>query len=121
MRYLSEEQILTQLNAGRAIEQWLGHTDAQNYRTIRWLRIDKTDNGNFNVILFEVFDDGSLSNLDIYNFEALDPDNPYGLKITFDGAKEAIEGSYVFGASKDRFVPSGVIQDVYSDFLQNIL
>ena len=117
MKFLLPSQAIDQLKASRAIEQWLEHTDAANYRSIRWLRIDPEKGGTFNLAVFEVFDDGNPEMLDVYGFEPVDPDLPSGSISTFDTPEGAIAAAVEHGASTDKFVGMGVIQDLYAAFL----
>lgn len=117
MKFLLPNQSIEQLKAGRAIEQWLGHNDFPNYRSIRWLRIDPEKGGTFNLAVFEVFDDGNEGMLDVYSFEAVDPDFPNGSISKFETPADAITGAINFGAGEDRFVGAGLIQELYGAFL----
>ncbi len=89
-KYLSEKQVASQLNAGKAVEQWLGHKNEVNYRVLEFMRIDCEKTGEYSITFFEVFDEGSYQLLDIYNFSPLEPDLPYGYTMTFDSKDEAI-------------------------------
>jgi len=117
MKFLLPNQATDQLKAGRAIEQWLGHNNAPNYRSIRWLRIDPEKAGTFNLAVFEVFDDGTPEMLDVYGFEAVDPDLPSGSISAFTTPEEAIAAAVQRGASAEKFVGMGIIQDLYAAFL----
>jgi hypothetical protein len=116
--FLADHEARLELRSGRSIEQWLQHTDERTYRTISWLRIDPADGGAVTVTLFEVFDDGSPDFLDIYEFEAVDPEAPYGTSSSFADVDAAF--NYVRDvarAATDRFVRAGDIQLLYSRFL----
>ena len=117
MRFLLQNQAIEQLKAGRAIEQWLGHNNAPNYRSIRWLRIDPERTGTYNLAVFEVFDDGNPEMLDVYSFEQVDPDLPSGSISVFVTPEEAVGGAVEQGASLEKFVGMGIIQDIYAAFL----
>lgn len=73
MRFLTEDQIYTALHQGRFVEQFIGPTKINNTTVLRWLDLRQKDN-NFNLTLYEVFDDGSDDFLDIYSFEQVYPD-----------------------------------------------
>ena len=119
VNYLTENQIASQLNLGRSVEQWLGHKNENEYRLIKWLRIDCEKMGHFSVTCFEVFDEGFHASLDIYSFSALDPDYPYGDIITFDKKEDALNyAQNSCGAFSNKFVGAGVIQDIYAEFLR---
>jgi hypothetical protein len=117
MASFSNSQAIDQLEAGRAIESWLGHADFPTYRTIKWLKISREKSGLFAVSAFEVFDDGSPELLDIYDFEPIDPDLVAGSSIEVANAKDAILEAVKMGAQENGFVGDGVIQDVYARFL----
>jgi len=117
MKFLLSNQATDQLKAGRFIEQWLGHSNAPNYRSIRWLRIDPEKVGAFNLAVFEVFDDGTPEMLDVYSFEPVDPDLPSGFISAFTTPEEAIAAAVQQGASAEKFVGMGIIQDLYAAFL----
>jgi hypothetical protein len=118
MKFLTSDQAIDRLRMGRAIEQWLGHATFPTYRSIKWLRIDREVAGTFSLAIFEAFDDGNTSMLDIYSFEPVDPDLPNGSVFIFETPEEAIAAAIERGASPEKFVGSGLIQDLYGTFLQ---
>jgi hypothetical protein len=118
MKPLPTEQVIDQLKAGRAVEQWLGHTDTPTYRTIKWLRIERETDGNFSTVVFEVFDDGNPETLDVYSFEPVDPDLLAGSISSFATLEEAIASAVACGAGPDKFIGAGMIQDAYALFLK---
>jgi len=70
------------------------------------------------VTCFEVLDEGSENFLDVYEFTPLDPDLPYGQTEKFETADAALAyAESKFGASLEKYVNSGVIQDEYRDSL----
>jgi len=117
MKFLLPNQAIDQIKAGRAIEQWLGHNNAPNYRSIRWLGIYPERVGIFNLAVYEVFDDGTPEMLDVYGFEPIDPELPSGSISTFATPEEAIAAAVKQGASAGKFVGTGIIQDIYAAFL----
>ncbi len=120
IKYLLKEQAFQQLIAGRAIEQWLGHLNYEDYRIIKWLRIDREETSEYSVTYFEVFDEGSNDFLDIYEFSPLDPDKYYGEISTFNTKEMALDYSInYYKADVEKFVGNGLIQDVYADFLEH--
>jgi hypothetical protein len=119
MRYLDFEQLKSQLNAGRTVEQWLGHFVFDSYRTLKWLQIEALRPTGFGVRYSEVFDEGDPQHLDVYSFEALDPDRPDGILTEFASLEECIRhASEEYGAQLDRYVGHGILQEVYRDFLK---
>lgn len=118
MKRLNLTQIVDQLNAGRAVEQWLGATQKESYGTIRWLRIDRESDGTFSLAAFESFDDGSSELLDVYSFEAIDPDHPNGEIAEFTSLEDALKCARErHGADDDNYVGDGMIQEAYAGFL----
>lgn len=116
---LSAEQVIGRLKNGRAVEQWLTHTDTSSYRSIQWLRIDPEKDGRFSVTVFEVFDDGGPGALDIFSFEPVDPDAAHGKSTLLDSPEEAIQFAVgEKGAGPEKFVGSGLIQDLYASFIR---
>ncbi len=118
VKYLLKGQVDQQLAAGRVIEQWLGHSNHEDYRIIKWLRIDKEKSSECSVTYFESFDEGNNDFLDVYEFSPLDPDKPYGEISTFETKEMALEcAANNYGADIEKYVGDGLIQDVYADFL----
>ena len=117
MKFLRPEQAIDQINAGHAIEQWLGHHDAPKYRSIRWLRIERQKDGTINLARFEVFDQGNPEMRDIYSFDPVDPDQPNGAIAEFRTPEAAIAAARNLGANLDEYVGGGAIQDIYGAFL----
>lgn len=118
--YLTEEQLESNLSLGIAVEQWLGTINEGDYIIIRWLRIDRERDRNYTVAYFECFDDGNEGFLDIYEFSRLNPDELYGVLSEFDNFNDALnfaETSYE--SSNSRYVSAGMIQEEYSDYLNN--
>ena len=116
-RYLDEEQLKTSLRLGKSIEQWLSINNVDDYNVIKWLIIKKEKEEVYNVAYIESFDEGSQDFIDIYEFSTIDPDEPYGIINTFNSIEEALEFSIItYGASSDRFVSTGMIQEEYRDY-----
>ena len=115
--YLLDVQITPSLNAGKAIEQWLGVDKRQDYNVLKWIRIDK-NKSLFDVTYFESFDDGDEIFLDIYSFSSVDADEPYGLTSAFPTLTEALQfASTHYGAKPDKYVLDGNIQQEYRAYL----
>jgi hypothetical protein len=116
MKHLSSEQLYFTLKAGRSIEQWLGHEDKGHYILLKWLTIYAEKDGDYSVSYFEVFDEGSRSFIDIYEFGAIDPDEE--AIDTFSTFQEALNFSMSkYGCAQDGFVNEGMIQDEYVKYL----
>ena len=120
MKYLEIEQLKTSLRLGKTVEQWLGHIDEEDYTILKWLSLEPEPNGKYSVVYIESFDDGNADFIDVYEFSALDPDEPFGVIETFSSLDEAITFSInEYGALEDKFVNSGMIQDEYLAYLNN--
>jgi len=116
---LTKEQLTSNLRLGKSIEQWLSYIKENDYAIINWLRIDKEKDDMYSVSYFEVFDEGSEEFIDIYEFSKLDPDEPYGIINTFNSVEESLEfATRTYGASIDKFVSGGMIQEEYRDYLR---
>ncbi|WP_157604489.1 hypothetical protein [Solitalea canadensis] len=119
---MKKEQLLTLLKLGKPVEQWIGFVDEKEYTVLKWLRIDKERNGEYSVSYFEVYDEGNIDFLDIYEFSSFDPDEPYGLISTFSAYEEALNYCLTqYGCSYEGFINGGMIQEEYKKYLdQNI-
>jgi hypothetical protein len=117
--YLSTAELEARLHLGKGAEQWLSYVQESEYAFIRWLSIDK-DRSQFTVTYFKSFDEGDEGFHDVHEFSVLDPEEaPYGVTHEFNSAVEAI--AFVvetYGASADKFVASGMIQDEYAKHLR---
>ena len=118
-RYLTREQLKSNLLLGFAVEQWLSHYREDDYTIIRWLRIDKENDQNYTVAYFECFDEGNEDFLDIYEFSLLNPDEPYGVLTQFNNSDDALSFSTTaYEASNGKYVSTGMIQEEYQDYLR---
>ena len=116
--YLTKEQLRANLSKGKAIEQWIGFYEEINYTVLKWLRIDKENDNSFSVSYFEVFDEGNLDFLDIYEFSPLEPEEPYGFINNHKSIDDALEFAYKeYKANDVNFVNSGMIQEEYKKYL----
>jgi hypothetical protein len=70
------------------------------------------------VAYIECFDEGNENFLDIYQFSSLNPDEPDGVLNKFDNSDDALNFSAnAYGASNEKYVSDGIIQEEYSDYL----
>lgn len=114
MEYLHKESLVQILNSAGVIEQLLEPRYEGGGVVVRFVRIQKDRSRGFVTALLEVFDVGSPNFLDVYEFEAVDPDLPYGDMRIFDNAGDAINFACVeIGANQERFLGNGMIQDEY--------
>jgi hypothetical protein len=103
------------LRGGRAVEQWLGLSTAPG-ASIRFVRIDRQNDGTYAVAWFERLDEGSADNCDVYEFSPVDPDTPYGDVSTFASAEAALVCACEHhGAVPGRWLNAGMVQDEYRD------
>ncbi len=118
VKYLPLDFVRQSLRNGKAVEHWIGHSDGDGYRAIKFLRIDRERNGQVSTTIFESIDAGSPDFLDVYEFSPVDPDMPHGDVNVFEGPEEALDFALkILGVTGERFVSAGSIQDVYADFL----
>lgn len=116
--YLNREELLAQLKLGKPVEQWIGTVDEDDFVILKWLRVEKDRNDGYSVSYFEVYDDGHEDYLDIYEFNALDPDGPSGLTTSFPTPELAIGHCIVqYDCTYDRFVSNGMIQEEYRKYM----
>lgn len=116
MRYLNSLDVRSNLAAGRNIEQLLPERYEMNEIVVRYISIECSSRESWMVRLCEVFDNGAPGFLDIYEFEAVDPDFPFGNEWVFDSIKGALAfAEDTLGASPVRYVNQGLIQDEYKD------
>ncbi|MEN0056404.1 MAG: hypothetical protein AAGC65_22180 [Mucilaginibacter sp.] len=121
IKYLTEEQLRSNLKLGKSVEQWLTYEKRDDYTVLKWLRIDNEKSLQFSVSYFESFDEGDENFLDIYEFSLLDPDELFGVINTFDSVEEVLSFVEVkYSALINRFVPAGGIQDEYQRYVNSL-
>lgn len=63
-----------------------------------------------------MFDNGAPDFLDVYEFDAVNPDAPFGEERAFDSVDNALRfAAEHLGASEGLYVNQGVVQDEYKD------
>jgi hypothetical protein len=116
MRYLGDLDVKMNLAAGRDVEQLLPERYEMNQLIIRYISLERNRSNGWTARLCEVFDNGNPDFIDIYEFEAVDPDFPFGEEWIFDSIEGAITfAKENFGAASDRYVNRGLIQDEYKE------
>jgi hypothetical protein len=116
MRYLGDLDVKMNLAAGRDVEQLLPERYEMNQLIIRYISLERNRSNGWTTRLCEVFDNGNPDFIDIYEFEAVDPDFPFGEEWIFDSIEGAITfAKENFGAASDRYVNRGLIQDEYKE------
>ncbi|QKJ31600.1 hypothetical protein HQ865_18125 [Mucilaginibacter mali] len=112
-KYLTIEQLRTNISLGKPVEQWLSHESKEDYTILKWLRIYKERDQTYSVNYIECYDDGDDDFIDIYEFSSLDPDELY-FSNSFDSVGGALDFSVSnYSASLDKFVTGGMIQEEY--------
>lgn len=89
-RYLCDLSVTGNLSAGRDVEQLLPDRYELDQRVIRIVSIEQVNLNAWTVRLCEVFDNGAPGFIDVYEFEAVDPDHPFGTEWTFDSVDGAL-------------------------------
>ncbi|WP_153064881.1 hypothetical protein [Xanthomonas campestris] len=116
MRHLSDFDVRANLRAGRTVEQLLQDRREADQLVIRYVSIERDRQDGWKVRLCEVFDNGNSDLIGIYEFEALDPDFPFGKEWIFESVEAAVEFCRSsLDAAPDRYVNEGLIQDEYKD------
>ena len=91
MRYLSEPEILSYINAGKVIEQYLGAYYHNDLRCLRYVSLSK-DKAGYYGLLFELFDDSGEGVESIYDYSSVEPDNLNGIELgPFESFKKVLE------------------------------
>ncbi|MEZ4790848.1 MAG: hypothetical protein R2811_12615 [Flavobacteriales bacterium] len=118
-KFLLEDQVLPHLRAGRAVEQWLGYDVYNGYRTITYLTITPSRNGDFIISWSESFDEGSHNFHDVFEFSAVDAElNARRTTHHLTGEAAVSVAIKDHGARLDRFIGNGMIQEVYASFIR---
>ncbi len=120
MNYLNEQHLRSFLSLGKTVEYWLGQSENINgFNTYKWISITKkkSENGDYSLVLYHVFDDRAEGLDDIYYFSSVGQDTEYGTIIfeseDFEVCLEiALEK---FSVELDKFVPNGYINDFIKD------
>ena len=116
MRHLNALDVRYSLAAGRDVEQLLPDRHELNELVVRYVSIERSSPGSWRVRVCEVFDNGAPGFLDVYEFEAVDPDFPFGNEWMFDSVRGALAfAEDALGARADCYVNQGLIQDEYKD------
>jgi hypothetical protein len=116
MRYLIDLDVTTHLAAGRDIEQLLPERYEMDQLVIRYVSIERNKPNSWRVRLCEVLDNGTPGFIDVYEFEPVDPDLPFGDEWMFDSIDSALKfAENALEARHDRYVNRGLIQDEFKD------
>ena len=114
--YLAKQELLARIHLGKTVAQWLTHVEVADYTTIKWLTIGR-DNNQYYVLYQESFDEGDEEFWDIVEFSPVDPDADE--EASFDFAEDAVKFAIKqYGASIDKFVAGGMINEEYARYLK---
>jgi hypothetical protein len=106
------------MKRGKEVEQFLRCTKIDGKKIISWLTIRNQENG-YVLLHHKQHDEGSRDYLDIYEFTYLNmPDTRFEPKhLVFATLDEALDyASANLGASNEKWVGHGMVQDEYRDF-----
>ena len=116
--YLSRLELQARLHLGKGAEQWLGHTEADDYTAIQWLYLAQEDQCRYSVTYMESFDEGNEDWQQVSEFSLLDPDAEESM--VFDSVEEAVAYAVqTYGALPDRFVPGSMLAEEYTRYWQS--
>jgi len=115
-RYLIKEEIITLLNLGKPVEAFLGRL-SDDEEILTWISLEKSKENQIVLNINEVYDEGSLDYLDIYDFSFVDSDMDFETLefADLENAIEFIKDRFKFTECK--FLTKGVIQDEYKKLL----
>ena len=113
-RYFDASDAAVRLRAGRWVEQFLGCDTRNGESVVSYLILTREPSGTFAAARFEAFDEGVTMEDALYDFPAIDPDEPYGQIEEFDDAGTAVAHCIdAWGALADRFVGQGMAREEY--------
>lgn len=115
--YLSRLELQARLHIGKEVEQWLGHTNEDDYTVIKWIYLAQEDRHRYSVNYVESFDEGDEHWQQVPEFSLLDPDAEE--QAVFDSVEEAVDFAvHTYGAAPDRFIPGGMLAAEYATYWQ---
>jgi hypothetical protein len=115
-RHLTENEAVSALRRGRAVEQLLDEARHEGRSTVRWLSIFRREDA-FVVLVHHVYDDGSPAFRDLSEFEPVDieEDVGEGTQVAREPEPEtALMAASSHGAVPERWVNEGVVADEYA-------
>lgn len=111
MRYLTLNQVRSQLAGRRTVEQLL----PSRAGGVAYVSVYRDRRGRFTVWHAECEDVGNADVVDLYAFPSLGPEAQEGQSTSFESADAALAHSHCsLGASPDGWLGHGMIQDVYA-------
>ncbi len=116
VKYLTENQITSQLRSNRSIEQWINSYYVDDVYFIKYIKVVNDRRDGCYVWISEVEDVGNEEYIDVYSFPGTDSDETEGFSVEFDSIEDCVEYCYEkLDAKPDNFVGSGMIQDIYRE------
>jgi hypothetical protein len=120
VRHLTESFADAALRRGAAIAQWIPDSEVVDGRaTIAWLQASRRRDGKYVLSRHHVFDDGSPSFVDVWEFSPVGERETHGVGVdlaAFDSGQDLLRAAAEeWGADRQRWVNDGVIQDEYRD------
>ncbi len=120
MKYLPESQIIGQLKANRSIEQWLGNYKKEEKFIIKYVTLHNDRKDGCYCWYGDYEDVGDENYLDLYSFYTLDEESDLGNQVHFENVDDMLKFCYEkLHASPSKFVGSGMLQDVYLEYLKS--
>ncbi len=123
MRYLTSEQASSNLRVGKTLEQLLDAVQHSRGRVLRWVKVGPGEAGDFEVTLFEAFEDERAA-YDIYGLYAVELDQDGAVEQAFAAGKSRhftdpddamAHACESLGASPERFLNRGFLEDDYRE------
>jgi hypothetical protein len=117
MRHLSRSHIESALKRGKEVEQFIGGFEYEGRKSISWLTIRSTDFG-YTLLHHEQFDEGSSDFCDVYEYEYINlPEYRYEPEhLNLKSLDDVFEAASKIGATENRWVGHGMVQDEYHDY-----
>ena len=116
IRHLYRALVKPTLERGGGVEQLLAPGAADHMPTVRWLTLFPQEGGVFTLLRHEVVDIGSDEFAYLDAFPPLDPEEAIGEGVevgTYSTVERALQAAQAMGASVDRWVNQGMVEDEY--------
>ncbi|MBF9252620.1 hypothetical protein I2I11_04895 [Pontibacter sp. 172403-2] len=115
-RYLIEDEIITLLNLGKPVEAFIGRI-SDDQEILTWIGLEKSNENHVLLNIYEVFDEGNLDYVDIYDFSYVDPDLEFETTEFSDFAGTIQFIKERFKLNEINFLTKGGIQDEYKKLI----
>ncbi len=119
-RYLTTDEVLSNLKVGKKIDCFLGGIKSNNIDAIRWLSISFKEN-EYNAEVWESLDQGNQDYLDLYTFEGANGEYDIPVEKIKNRSFESLMTELIlkFGDINEKLCNSGMIEEEYSDYIKN--